>query len=96
MAKLEEEQLYYLKDPIFYQKYIKTLNNRLIYSNNRLERTNEEMDAFYEYPNILTVNISIISLPPNHKNIFIIFEIIISIRETDFYFKNILKHRSKE
>ena len=56
MAKLEEEQIYYLKDPIFYQKYIKTLNNRLIYSNNRLERTNEEMDAFYEYPNINALN----------------------------------------
>ena len=30
------------------------------------------------------------------KNTFIIFEIIISTRETDCYFKNILKHRSKE
>ena len=29
MAKLEEEQIYYLKDPIFYQRYIKNPNNML-------------------------------------------------------------------
>ena len=34
--------------------------------------------------------------PQITKNTFIIFEIIISTRETDFYFKNILKHSSKE
>ena len=56
MAKLEEEQLYYLKDPIFYQRYIKNLNNRLIYSNNRLELSHKEMDDLYDYANISTLD----------------------------------------
>ena len=56
MAKLEEEQLYYLKDPIFYQRYIKNLNNRLIYSNNRLELSHKEMDDLYDYANVSTLD----------------------------------------
>ena len=52
MAKITEKQIYYLNDPIFYQKYIESLNNRLIYTNNRLELNNKEMDDFYDYPNI--------------------------------------------
>ena len=56
MAKLEEEQIYYLKDPIFYQRYIKNLNNRLIYSNNRLELSHKEMDDLYDYANISTLD----------------------------------------
>ena len=56
MAKLEEEQIYYLKDPIFYQRYIKNLNNRLIYSNNRLELSHKEMDDLYDYANVSTLD----------------------------------------
>ena len=56
MAKLEEEQIYYLKDPIFYQRYIKNLNNRLIYTNNRLELSHKEMDDLYDYANISTLD----------------------------------------
>ena len=56
MSKLEEEQIYYLNDPIFYQKYIERLNNRLIYSNNRLELSHKEMDDLYDYANISTLD----------------------------------------
>ena len=56
MAKLEEEQLSYLNDPIFYQKYIERLNNRLIYTNNRLELNHKEMDDLYDYANIATLD----------------------------------------
>lgn len=56
MAKLQERHLNYLSNPIFLQKYLERLNNRLIYSNNRLELSNEEMDKLYDYANIETLD----------------------------------------
>ena len=44
MAKLDRKHIYYLSDPIFYEEYLKRLNNNLVYSNNRLDTNNEEHD----------------------------------------------------
>ena len=44
MAKLKERHLHYLSDPIFYEEYLKRLNNNLVYSNNRLDSNTEEHD----------------------------------------------------
>ena len=44
MAKLKERHLQYLNDPIFYNEYLKRLNNNLVYSNNRLDLSTEEHD----------------------------------------------------
>ena len=45
MAKLEKKHLEYLKDPIFFQIYINSINERTIYSNNRYESNNKESDS---------------------------------------------------
>lgn len=52
MAKLEERHIAYLNDPIFLKEYLELFNNRLIYSNNRLELKQHEMDNLYDYANI--------------------------------------------
>ena len=56
MANLEEKHKYYLNNPIFYQRYLERLKNRLIYSNNRLELNPKEMDSLYDYANISTLD----------------------------------------
>ena len=56
MAKLEQYHLEYLKDKIFLQKYLEILNNRLIYSNNKLELNNKEQNKLYDYAHKETLN----------------------------------------
>lgn len=55
MAKLEERHIAYLNDPLFLKEYLEIFNNRLIYSNNRLELKQHEMDNLYDYANISTL-----------------------------------------
>ena len=56
MAKLTEKQKEYLNNPIFLQKYLEILNMRLVYSNNRLELNNQEMDKLYDNANISSLD----------------------------------------
>lgn len=56
MAKLTERQIEYLNDPVFFQKYILSLNSRLIYSNNRIELNDKEMDSLYDNDNVLSLD----------------------------------------
>lgn len=56
MAKLEPKHIEYLNDPIFLRKYLEKLNNRLIYSNNRIEYDINEMDKLYSSANIKTLD----------------------------------------
>ena len=44
MAKLEQRHIDYLKIPKFYNLYLKYLTDRLVYSNNRLDKDSETKD----------------------------------------------------
>ena len=56
MAKLEEIHYTYLADPIFLKRYLSILNSRLVYSNNRIELNNDEIDKLYDHANILSLD----------------------------------------
>ena len=56
MSKLTQRQKEYLNNPTFLKNYLEILNMRLIYSNNRLELDNEEMDKLYDNANISTLD----------------------------------------
>ena len=45
MAKLEKKHLEYLKEPILLEKYLKRINNKLVYSNNRVESNDKKYDT---------------------------------------------------
>ena len=66
MAKLEGRHYKYLNDPTFLERYLLSLNSRLVYSNNRIEFSNDEIDKLYDNANIL-------SLDDNYKAINILF-----------------------
>ena len=55
MAKFTKRQLEYLKDNEFLQKYLLLLNNRLVYSNNRIEYDIEDMDKLYDNAHVLSL-----------------------------------------
>lgn len=55
MAKLNERQIEYLHDPIFLRKYINILNNRLVYSNNKIEEEGNSLDQLYDNAHILSL-----------------------------------------
>ncbi len=87
MAKLQKRHIEYLNDPIFLKKYLEILNNRLIYSNNRIEYDTKEMDKLYDYANVETLednykafNILLNNL--NTNNTKLTEELIISIANT--------------
>ena len=56
MARLQEKHYKYLIDPIFLQRYLSILNSRLVYSNNRVEFNNKEIDDLYDSNNILSLD----------------------------------------
>ena len=55
MAKFTSKQLEYLKDKNFLEQYLLILNNRLVYSNNRIEYDVEEVDKLYDSNNVLSL-----------------------------------------
>ena len=55
MAKFTSKQLEYLKDKKFLEQYLLILNNRLVYSNNRIEYDVEEVDKLYDSNNVLSL-----------------------------------------
>ena len=56
MAKLKERHYKYLNDPTFLERYLLSLNSRLVYSNNRIELDIKEMDKLYDNTNILSLD----------------------------------------
>lgn len=55
MAKFTSKQLEYLKDKNFLEQYLLILNNRLVYSNNRIEYDVDEVDKLYDSNNVLSL-----------------------------------------
>ena len=61
MAKLDEKQMKYLHDYDFLNEYVRELENRITYSNNKLEEDGIAIDEFYaaEHPETLRDNLKV-------------------------------------
>ena len=55
MAKFNKRHIEYLNDPVFLQRYLLLLNSRLVYSNNRIEFNNKEIDRLYDNAHVLSL-----------------------------------------
>ncbi len=55
MAKFTKRQLEYLKDKEFLQKYLLLLNNRLVYSNNRIDHDEDGVNILHDNAHALSL-----------------------------------------
>ncbi len=56
MAKVQQNEMDYLNDRDFFSEYIQILNSRLIYSNNRMESSSDNIGDLYDSKNVLALN----------------------------------------
>ena len=55
MAKLNDKEKNYFRDPDFFKIYLDVLNSRLIYSNNSIENDNLPLSDLYDYASVLSL-----------------------------------------